>query len=105
MFPAIGGHQCHQFFTVFLNGFLAHSFDFSQINKIVGQADGKLDQYPLVENLEMGNILLPGFFCTPVFQILKQLRVANVSFTVDLGTAFFSFAGVKSISAAETTPR
>ena len=78
MFLAITSHHCQNVLTIFLKGFLSHTFDFFKIRSIVRQINDDLDQYPLMEDLEMGKALFLGLTGTPVLKMPEQFRVFNV---------------------------
>jgi len=75
---AITSHQCQNVFTIFLKGFLAHTFDFFKIRSIIRQTNDDLNQYLLMEDLEWGKALFLGFAGTPFLEVPKQFRVFNV---------------------------
>ena len=91
MFFTITSHQRQNVFTIFLKGFLSHPFDFFKISSIVRQTNDDLNQYLLVENLELGKALFLGLTGTPIFKAPKQFRVFNVLLAVNRGLGFFSF--------------
>ena len=65
------------------------------MHSIVRQIHHDLNQYPLMEDLEMGQALFFGLTRAPVFKLPKQFRVFNVWLAVIRGLGFFSFFSLR----------